>query len=104
MRPLEDDVGGGVRPLVDDAGGRDASRRARARPAARTSFEAGSQAQQGGEQPSEPVASFLPARGLVPLLSFPRAASFPALEENSVCDRGSGIFRATGCCVRLRAA
>ena len=76
---------GEVCPLVDDADGRDASRRARARPAARTSFEAGSQAQQGGEQPSEPVASFSRARGLVPLLSFPRAASFPALEDNSAC-------------------
>ena len=36
---------GEVCPLDDDAGGRCASRRARAQQAARTSFEAGSQAQ-----------------------------------------------------------
>jgi len=40
------------------------------------------------------VASFSHARGLVSLLSFPCAASFPALKDSSARDRGSGIFRA----------
>ena len=62
-----------------------------------SSFEA-------GEQLSEPAASFPRTRGLLPVLFFPRGASFPALE--GVCaraHRGSENFRATCRDDRLRA-